>query len=252
LLLGDHCNIEAGASVGPGTIVGDRVIIDRGASVRDSVILSGTYVGAHAEVRDALVKKNWMFQTQRMLHVHLGDDLILGDLEKKTLAGKVGRLLNVVVASIALLATSPLWLALLIYHLLFPSKRFLRSRRLVRAGGARDLGGETAVRTFDLYFFESGSRFIRKIPGLLNVVKGDLSLVGVSALTEDEAARLPAEWREMRAAGPLGLFHLWELETRGDLEWEEKMVMESYYVASRSTWGDMKVFAKAFFAGGSR
>jgi lipopolysaccharide/colanic/teichoic acid biosynthesis glycosyltransferase len=52
----------------------------------------------------------------------------------------------------------------------------------------------------------------------------------------------------MRVNTPLGLFHLWEADARDDLEWEEKMVIESYYSATRSTWGDIKIFGKAFFA----
>ena len=248
ILIGDRCNIEEGASVGPGSIVGDGVIIDRGASVCASLILSGTYVGAHADIKDALVKKNWMFQVPRMLHVHLGDDLILGDLEKRTLAREGERLLNMILASLVLILTSPLWVVLLCCHVLFPKRRFLRSRRLLRPDVPRGLAGEMAERTFNLFSFDGGSRFLRKIPGFINVLKGDLGLVGISALDDEETDRLPEEWKAMRVGGPLGLFHLWELEARDDLEWEEKMVIESYYLASRSTWKDLKVFVNVFFA----
>jgi len=246
LLIGNHCNVQGGTSVGPGSVIGNHVIIDEGASVRDSLVLSRTYVGAYTEIKDALLKKNWMFQIPRMLHVYLGDDLILGDLDKKTLAAKSGRLINFALASVVLVLTSPLWAMLLFYHLIFPLKKFFHSEKRLRYG-RMNLDGKMAPQAFNLFLFRSSNRFIRKLPGLINVIKGDLNMVGVSTLDEEEFRHLPEEWREMRVNAPLGLFHLWELEGRGDLEWEEKMAMESYYAAERSTWWDMKIFGSALF-----
>ena len=247
LLIGNHCNIQGGTSIGPGSIIGDQVIIDEGALVQDSLVLNHTYVGAHTEIKDAILKKNWMFQIHRMLHVHLSDDLILGDLEKKTLATKGDRLLNLVIAWIVLILTSPLWVMLLFYHLIFPKKSFLFSEKRLRASGRMNLDGKTIPQTFDLFFFRTGNRFIRKLPGLIHVILGDVNLVGISPLNEEAFRLLPEAWREMRVNAPLGMFHLWELDARDDLEWEEKMVMESYYAATRSIWWDMKIFSKAFF-----
>jgi lipopolysaccharide/colanic/teichoic acid biosynthesis glycosyltransferase len=181
-----------------------------------------------------------------MLQVHLGDDLILGDLEKKTVTAKGGRLVNLILALVFLVLTLPLWIVLLFYHLFFPSKKFFLSEKRVRYG-RMSLDGEMVPQTFNLFLFNSPHRLIAKIPGLINVIRGDLNLVGISALDEEEFRRLPEEWREVRVNAPLGLFHLWELEGRGDLEWEEKMVMECYYAATHSVWWDMKIFGRALF-----
>jgi len=248
LLIGDHCNIQGGSSIGPGTVIGNQVIIDQGASVRDSLVLSNTYVGPLTEIKDALIKKNWMFQIPRMLHVHMGDDLILGDLEKRTLASKGERLLNLVLALFSLILVSPLLVTLFLYHLIFPSQKFFFSEKRLHTYGRMNLDGETTLQSFDLFLFRSGNRLIRKIPGLINVIRGDLNMVGVSPLTDEESRHLPEEWKDLRVNTPLGLFHLWELEVRDDLDWEEKMVMESYYAATRSTWWDLKIFFKALFA----
>jgi hypothetical protein len=133
------------------------------------------------------------------------------------------------------------------YHLVFPSRKFLSSEERLAGQGQKNLEGEIVPEPFDLYFFRSRNRLIRKLPGLVNVIRGDLNLVGVSPLDEADLARLPDDWREMRAGAPVGLFHLWELEARDDLEWEEKMVIENYYAASRSLWGDLKILGKGFW-----
>ena len=92
------------------------------------------------------------------------------------------------------------------------------------------------------------NRLLQKIPGLINVVKGGLDLVGLSPLKEVVVEQLPDEWRKIRVGAPVGLFRLWELERRSDIEWKEKMVVENYYAASRSLWGDMKILGKGLIA----
>jgi NDP-sugar pyrophosphorylase family protein/lipopolysaccharide/colanic/teichoic acid biosynthesis glycosyltransferase len=247
-LIGDHCNIQSGAVIGSGSVIGNQVIIDEGAAVTGSLVLDRTYVGAHTEIRDAVVRKNWMLQIPTMLTVHLGDDLILGDLERKSLATQGGRLLNVALALVLLLLASPLVALLCAYHLVFPSKKFLMSEKRLGGHGPINLEGKLVPEPFDFYLFRSGNRLVRKLPGLVNVIRGDLNLVGVSALDEADLARMPEDWREMRAGAPVGLFHLWELEARDDLEWEERMVIENYYAASRSQWGDLKILGKGLMA----
>ena len=67
-----------------------------------------------------------------------------------------------------------------------------------------------------------------------------------------ELGELPEEWREMRRNAPVGLFHLWELEAREDLEWEERMVIDNYYAVSRSLWGDLKILGRGLYAAAFR
>ncbi|HOV88394.1 MAG TPA: sugar transferase, partial [Syntrophobacteraceae bacterium] len=240
--------IQGGSVVGPGSVVGDHVIVDEGASIENSVVLDRTYVGVHTRIQNALVRKNWMLQIPTMLDVYLADDLILGDLEKGTLSTQAGRLLNLFLALGLLVLTSPLWVVYLLYHFLAPSKKVLDSEKRLCGCGQMSLAGVRPPDTFDLFFFKSRNRLIRKLPGLINVIRGDLNLVGVSPLTEEELEKLPEEWKTLREKAPLGLFHLWELEKEADLEWEEKRVADSYYAVTRTAWRDLKVLGKALLA----
>jgi hypothetical protein len=248
LLIGNQCNIQSKAAIGPGTVIGNQVIIDEGASVQGSLVLDRTYVGPHTDLRDVVVKKNWMLKIPSLLTLHLGDDLILGDLEKKTVATQGWRLLNLALAMILLVLTSPLLIILYLYHLTFPSKKFFSSEKRFGVYDQLNLEGEVAPKAFDLYAFRGSNRLVRKLPGLINVIRGELSLVGVSALDEEELRELPKEWLEMRVKAPVGLFHLWELEAPRDLEWEEKMLAENYYAVSRSLWEDLKILGKGLLA----
>lgn len=247
-LIGDHCNIQREAVIGSGSLIGSQVIVDEGASVQGSLVMDRTYVGSQTDLKDAIVKQNWILLIPSLLSVHLGDDLILGDLGKKMFAIRGDRLLNLGVALILFVLASPVLILLYLYHLVVPSKNFFFSKTIFGSDEQKDLEGNVIPKPFDLYAFNSSNRLVRKLPGLINVIRGELNLVGVSALDEEERRELPAEWREMRAKAPVGLFHLWELERQQDLEWEEKMVMENYYAVSRSAWGDLKILGKALLA----
>ena len=248
MLIGEECNIQSGAAIGSGSVIGNQVIVDEGASVQGSLVLDRTYVGPQTDVRSVVVRHNWMLQIPSLLSIHLGDDLILGDLEKKTVVARADRLVNLLLALILLIPASPLMILLYLYHLALPSRTYFFSENRFGADEQINLEGKVTLKTFDLYAFRSKNRLVRKLPGLINVVRGELSLVGVSALDEGELRELPEEWRKMRAKAPVGLFHLWELEAQQDLEWEEKMVIENYYAVSRSLWGELKILGKGLLA----
>ena len=93
-----------------------------------------------------------------------------------------------------------------------------------------DLQGNARPKVFDFYFFKSRSALISKLPGLINVLKGDINLVGNSLLTHKQVESLRDEWEIMRFKAPAGLFHFWEVEGERDLTWEEKIV---YYADKR-------------------
>ena len=201
ILIGDQCKLQSGAAVGSGSVIGNQVIVDEGASVQGSLVMDRTYVGPQTELRSVVVKQNWMLQIPSLLSIHLGDDLILGDLEKKTVAVQGDRLVNLVLALILLIPASPLMILLYLYHLAVPSKKYFFSEKRVGADDQMNLEGKVVLSPFDLYAFKSRNRLVQKLPGLINVVRGELSLVGVSALDEGEQRELPEEWREMRDEG---------------------------------------------------
>lgn len=245
VLIGEGCSLGKGSTIGEGTVVCNRVMIDENASVRESVVLSHTYLGPYSNIRKVIVKKNCLVQTPSLQEICMGDDLILGDLSKATVSARLERLWNVLLAIFFIVLTSPVIVCFYLYHLAFPSKKFLASEERYGGIARQDLSGESVRQVFKLYSFRSKNPMVQRLPGLLNVLKGDLSLVGVSPQTREESERTLEEWQQMRFNAPPGLFRPWDVETRGDLEWEEKMVMETYYAATRSFRGDLIILAKS-------
>lgn len=91
--------------------------------------------------------------------------------------------------------------------------------------------------------------FLRKtsldeLPQLLNVVVGDMRLVGNRPLPVYEAEALHEDWQRIRFACPAGITGLWQISGRSDLSEKERMVLDSYYSVTRSYWNDWVILAK--------
>lgn len=244
-LIGDNCRIKSGVQLNKNSIIGDNVLIDSDTVIDNSIVLSNTYIGSNMEIANAVVEKNMLFQIPQSLHVFIADDFILGDMDKTFLFKKIERFYNRSLGLLLLILFSPLITFLFLYHLMNKSNKYFQSLKRFGAYRIVDLNGTRQPTIFRLYAFSSPNRFISKLPGLINVVLGDLTLVGNSPLDEQEVLKEKEEWEMPRHEAPVGLFHIWEAEGTTDMSREEKSIAESYYAINRSVWGDIKILFKS-------
>ncbi|RWZ78954.1 MAG: exopolysaccharide biosynthesis polyprenyl glycosylphosphotransferase, partial [Candidatus Chaera renei] len=81
-----------------------------------------------------------------------------------------------------------------------------------------------------------------ELPQLINVLKGDLSLVGPRPI-------LPQEMKYAKKASLLhsvksGITGLWQVSGRNDLSFEKRIELELYYAQNWSFWLDVKILLK--------
>ena len=98
-------------------------------------------------------------------------------------------------------------------------------------------------------------RFIRKtsideLPQLINVLRGDMSLVGNRPLPLYEAEQLTKEDWAYRFLAPAGLTGLWQVSKRGgdDMSAEERIALDVTYAQKNSFWFDLKLLLKTPFS----
>jgi lipopolysaccharide/colanic/teichoic acid biosynthesis glycosyltransferase len=88
-------------------------------------------------------------------------------------------------------------------------------------------------------------RFIRKtsldeLPQLLNVLKGEMSLVGPRPVPTYEVAAYRA-WHHERLAALPGITGIWQVQGRCQVPFEEMIRMDIDYVRRQSPWLDLKL-----------
>lgn len=80
-----------------------------------------------------------------------------------------------------------------------------------------------------------------ELPQLLNVLKGDLSIVGPRPIVEKETEMYGEQIAKFLSVKP-GLTGYWQAYGRSNISYEngERQRMEMYYIENRSLWLDIK------------
>ena len=91
-------------------------------------------------------------------------------------------------------------------------------------------------------------KFIRKtsideLPQLLNVLKGDMSLVGPRPSLPKEVAQFE-DWMYRRLEVKPGLTCYWQVSGRNNIDFEDWMKLDIKYVDERNLWIDIKLIFK--------
>ena len=89
-----------------------------------------------------------------------------------------------------------------------------------------------------------------ELPQLVNILKGDMSLVGNRPLPVYEAEKLTTDDKILRFAGPAGLTGYWQVMKRSkkkaEISEDERIELDIYYVKNFSFLLDMKIILKTF------
>lgn len=82
-----------------------------------------------------------------------------------------------------------------------------------------------------------------ELPQLLNVARGEMSLVGPRPALPEEVASYDIDARR-RLAAPPGLTGLWQVSGRSDLSWEQTVRLDVAYVDNWSLWRDLVILVR--------
>jgi sugar transferase EpsL len=165
------------------------------------------------------------------------------------------RLIDVAGAIIGLVLLSPVLLAVALVV------RFSLGRpvlfRQVRAGrhgrpftiykfrSMRNPDGPVEVGVDDAWRLTPVGRFLRgasldELPELINVVKGDMGLVGPRPLLPEYVERYSPEQARRLAVRP-GVTGYAQVKGRNALSWEDRFALDVYYVDHQSLWLDLRI-----------
>ena len=186
------------------------------------------------------------------------------------------RCMDVAVSSAALLVLAPLFIGCaLAIRLDSPGPVFFRQRRVGRNArrfdvlkfrsmradadsrksevAALNIHRESDPRMFKIKDDPRVTRFggwlrrtsLDELPQLINILRGDMSLVGPRPLIEPEDDQVEGRFRQRLALTP-GLTGLWQVHGRSEIPFEQMVNLDYLYVTSWSLWHDFQILAKTF------
>lgn len=105
---------------------------------------------------------------------------------------------------------------------------------------SRKIGRDPRITTF--------GRFLRttsldELPQFLNVLKGNMSLVGPRPILPDELPFYRSRGALLHSVKP-GVTGLWQVSGRSDLPFDKRVELELYYAQNWSFWLDIKILLK--------
>jgi len=165
------------------------------------------------------------------------------------------RIVDFSISGIALVLLAPIILSVAAFVALFLGRpvlfRQLRPGRhgvpfsIVKFRTMRDASDALGQALPDAFRLTRFGRFLRatsldELPGLWNVLTGDMSLVGPRPLLVEYLPLYSPEQRRRHDVRP-GMTGWAQVNGRNALSWEEKFALDVWYVDNRSLWLDIKI-----------
>ena len=182
------------------------------------------------------------------------------------------RLLDIIASSTLLILLTPLLLIVAILvkfdslgPMFFVQERVGLNKRRLRIYKFRTMIADAEKKQMDLECLNEADgpvfkikddprvtrlgKFLRKssideLPQLLNVLKGDMSLVGPRPLPIRDYQGFDQDWARRRFSVRPGITCLWQINGRSSLSFQEWMELDLHYIDHWSFWLDVKVLAK--------
>ncbi len=182
----------------------------------------------------------------------------------------IRRAIDIVVSALALALSAPvLALAALAIRLESPGPVIYRQRRSGLLGrefdvlklrtmvdGAEHIGAGLAITANDARITRVGA-FLRRtsldeLPNLVNVLRGDMSLIGPRPTLPVQVAQYTERQRGRLAVKP-GITGWAQVNGRASLPWSERIELDLYYIEHRSLALDLQILRRtiAIVLGGS-
>jgi len=82
-----------------------------------------------------------------------------------------------------------------------------------------------------------------ELPQFLNVLKGDMSVVGPRPIVYDEVYKYREKYDNLIRVKP-GITGLWQVSGRNDLTYKDRVSLDMEYIDHQSLWLDLKIILK--------
>lgn len=276
-VIGRRCKISRNSLVRE-SILCDDILLEKESKIEYSIILKGTDIPTRLNIRNMIAIDG---MTTGDVNLIPSDFDIKGIADLSGLASISGtthriykiakRILDLVLSVFGLVVLSPLFLLIAAAVKLDSRGPVFYIQKRCGAGGKlfgmikfRTMGANAEKLHTELFsrkdtdgpMFKMMSdpritrtgRFLRKtsldeIPQLVNVLRGEMSLVGPRPLIMEEMKFSPS-WRDTRLKVKPGITGLWQVQGRSEASFHDWVRYDINYVKNQSMWLDLKILFK--------
>ncbi|NBC13907.1 MAG: hypothetical protein GVY09_11295 [Gammaproteobacteria bacterium] len=241
--VGENSRVSADAELLGEVVIARDVVVDRGATIIDSVILPHSYIGELVELSNAVVAHDVLIRVDTGAVLKVADAFLLGRLGGEATQPEGPRLADRILGALLLLLSLPLWpIALAAAALESGGRGLLRGETLIgnRGPALPGVAGGDRERAFASRRFATSIPVLATLPRILAVVSGDLRPVGVAPLTPQQAESRTEDWQRVRDQAPVGLIGPTQLTLPPDAPFDERLMSDAFYAGKRSALGDLR------------
>lgn len=248
IFIGENSYIEEGARLGPETVIENNCLIDKNSQIAHTIVCRNSYIGKALTLNQAVVDRSLLVNVEFGTELTIIEDFILSELRVKSLADYLKIGLEKLAALLFLLLFSPIIL------ILWPLSRV--KKKEVVAIPTQYFPYSTP--TFFLLEWELKSKkrcplfphFFSKIPQAINVLKGNLHIVGLPPRTMGEVKALPEMWRTLYLNGKAGVISLKEVELTQESTDDDHYASDMYQTINRGLWFQLQLIFRWIFQTG--
>jgi hypothetical protein len=240
VLVGAGCVVEAGAELGPATVLSHDVFVANGARVHQSVVMANTYVGGQIALENSLAQGNsiqslkWDVRTVLSLQ-----DAMMAPLRAS--ANPATPWTSQVLATVAAISLLPLLPVALILQKLVTGNTLWRTVQVVQArvAGQDHLLHQTVRQAHSPQALDHQ---VAQYGALLDIVQGRRNWFGLRPRTESEWYALGRDWQELFSRTAIGLFHApaWSEDSAG-LDSEAYAAADAFMAVQSTMAGRVRI-----------
>ncbi len=240
--IGENVFVSAGATIGPNAVLDDRVVVETGARVEQSVVWPETFVGRLVAVRNSVASGSTLLNWMTGSCLHVPDAFLLGPLGDRRFHRTRTTIPGRLAAVAAMAITTPIAVGMMGLALL-RGETPLRIRLGVRAQATLR---NAPHQTFAYYELTGGGNWLRRWPQFWSVARGDLTWVGNRPLRPSQAFALANDFERLWLAAPTGLVSLADAYGCPEGVHPDACAHASFYAVNRTARLDAMIIGRAF------
>ncbi len=257
--IGENCRIARGVKFESNVVVSRDCVIDEKSTFANALVFPGSYTGKALELHDTLIDRNRIINVRIGEEILITDDFILASLSESYFGKLIAGVFSQLAGILCLLICMPFLFATALLLKIFRNGSVFYKKEAVFLPAHSD---SKLRRTYSLFSFspfypEKTDRelcssgisdfFLRFMPSLINIARGEIHFVGVAPRSEEEISALQKDWRSLYLRSKAGIVTEADVNFGPNLTVDELYSAEAMYTVSKSLRYDLKLLVKYFF-----